>query len=90
MGSQDFQKKLENQISEWGADIDRLMARADETRPEVRSRYLEEIDRLKDQKEQAEARLKELENSQEEMPGGIDVARENRGSAVINPLERFR
>lgn len=90
MENQDFQKELRNQINEWDADIARLMARADETRPEVRARYLADIGRLKSQKKKVEARLKDLENSQEDMSGGLDITREKQVASVINPLERFR
>lgn len=90
MGPQDFQRKLENQISEWEADIARLESRADETRPEVRARYLEDIDRLKSQKRKAEARLEEHDNDQGNVPGTFDNTRASQGADAINPLERFR
>jgi hypothetical protein len=94
MGPQDFQRKLENQISEWEADIARLESRADETRPEVRARYLEDIDRLKSQKRKAEARLEEHDNDhdneQSNVPGTFDNSRASQGADAINPLERFR
>ena len=90
MESQEFQRELENQISEWEADIARLEARADETRPEVRERCLADIDRLKSQKQKIEARLENLESSQEDMAGGVGRVRQSEGAAGINPLERFR
>ena len=90
MGHQNFQRELENQISEWEADIARLESRADETRPEVRARYREDIDRLKSQKRKAEARLEEHDNDQSNVPGTFDNTRASQGADAINPLERFR
>lgn len=94
MGKQEYEKKLRSHLNEWDAEIDRLQARADAARADVRVKYHEEVNKLRDQKKKVEARLDELEDAQEDawedMKGGIDAAWNNLGNAVNNAVERFK
>ena len=94
MGKTEYEKKLKAQLEEWDADINRLRAKANAARAEARVKYLDEVDKLRDQKKQAQARLDELEEAQEDawedMKTGIDAAWKNLGNAVNNAVERFK
>ncbi|MCF8467023.1 MAG: hypothetical protein K9G33_06440 [Sneathiella sp.] len=94
MGKKEYEKKLKAQLEEWDADINRLSAKADAVRAEARVKYLDEVDKLRDQKKKAEARLSQFEDAQEgaweDMKTGIDAAWKNLGYAVNNAVERFK
>lgn len=94
MGKREFEAKLRAQLDEWEAEINRLRAKADVAEAKARVKYHEEIEELRVQKREAEARLEELSNSGddawEDMKAGMESAWKNLGDAVNRATARFK
>ncbi|MAL77741.1 MAG: coiled coil domain-containing protein [Sneathiella sp.] len=94
MGKKEFENKLRAQLDQWEAEINRLRAKADVAQAEARVKYHEEIEELRVQKREAEARLDELNNAGddawEDMKAGMESAWKNLGDAVNKAAARFK
>lgn len=60
---ENYQKKIESQLNEWRADIDRLKARARNATAETRLKYQESIDRLEQKMDEGKSKLKDIRES---------------------------
>lgn len=58
-----YQQKIQEQLDEWRADIDRLKEKAKNATAETKLRYQENIDRLEIKMDEGKSRLKELKES---------------------------
>jgi chromosome segregation ATPase len=58
-----YQKKFQDQLDEWRADIDRLRERAKTASAETKHKYSEQIDKLELKLEEGRARLNEMKES---------------------------
>ncbi len=55
-----YQQKIQEQLDEWRADIDRLKERAKDATAGTKQKYQENIDRLELKMDEGKAKLKDL------------------------------
>lgn len=60
---ENYQQKIQDQLDEWRADIDRFRERAKSATAETKLKYQENIDRLELKMEEGKSKLKELKES---------------------------
>jgi multidrug resistance efflux pump len=60
---EEYQGKMEAQLSEWGAEIDKLKARADNAAADTRQDYCDQIEALRDKQAVMRMKLQELKTS---------------------------
>ena len=89
-----FVKKIKASIDEWNAEIDRLKARAEQAEAEARIEYHDEIQELKNYRDDARKRLSRLEQAGEgaweDMKAGVEMAFEAMSQAVNSARNRFK
>lgn len=61
-----YEKKLQAQLDEWNAEIDKLKAKADKTEADTRLEYYKQIQGLRAQQQAAQTKLSELRQSSED------------------------
>ena len=87
-------QKMKAKLDEWTADIAKLEAKADGAEADMKIKYNEKIDALKEQREEAAAKLMEVRNASEEAWEDIKVGLENAwdsmGNAVKSALSKFK
>lgn len=87
-------QKLHAKIDEWNADIDKLMAKAQQVEADSRIEYQQQIDALKQQRRKVENLLADLKRSGEgawdDLKTGLDLAFESMNEAVRSAMTRFK
>ena len=68
---EEYQGKMEAQLSEWGAEIDKLKAWADKTAADARQGYYDEIEDLRAKQASMQAKLQELKTSGDDAWGDL-------------------
>lgn len=95
MSSRDeYVRKMQAKLDEWNSEIDKLTARANEVRADVKSDYYEQIATLKIKQTAARQKIEELqhagENAWEDVKSGIDLALTAMGEAIDSARSRFK
>ena len=89
-----YEKKLQAQLDEWSAEIDKLKARADRAEADVQLEYYKHIEELRSMQDAARARLSALreagDDAWEDLKAGIDSAWSSLGSALKSAASRFK
>ncbi len=89
-----YEKKLKAQLDEWGAEIDKLKAKADNAESDVQLEYYKQIEELRSKQEDATNKLAELreasDDAWEDLKAGIESAWDSLSMAVKNARERFK
>ena len=89
-----YQQKLQAQLDEWSADIDKLKARADKADADVKLEYYVQIEELREKQETAKDKLSELmdasDDAWEDLKAGVESARFVLGEAVSKATSRFK
>jgi len=89
-----YVEKIEDQLKEWGTQIDILKAKAEKSKVEVKIKYLEQIRELKGKQEAAKQRLHELRESGDEAWGdfkeGVEDALREMKKALKSAASRFK
>lgn len=90
---QAYQQKVQAQLDEWSAEIDKLRAKADKADADAQIALNREIDDLRDKKNQAREKLEELsdasEGAWEDLKTGIESASNQLGQALRSAQSRF-
>jgi len=60
---ENYQQKIESQLNEWRADIDRLREKAKSAKAETKLKYQESIDKLELKMDEGKSKLKDLKES---------------------------
>ena len=63
---EEYQGNMEAQLSEWGAEIDKLKARADKASADTRQGYYDQIEALHAKQASMQAKLQELKTSSDD------------------------
>lgn len=84
---------MKAKLDKWNADIDQLEVITKDAKSNVQHMYSSEIDRLKAQRKEAEARLAELQRTGEgawgDLKTGIESAWDSFESAVSSAISRI-
>jgi GTP-binding protein EngB required for normal cell division len=67
----EYQGKMEAQLGEWGADIDKLKTKVDKVAAETRQSYLDQIEDLQTKHASVQAKLQELKISSDDAWGDL-------------------
>ncbi len=89
-----YVEKAEAQMREWGAEIDLLRAKVEKAGAEAKSKYLEQVQELKNKQEVARQKLNELKESGDEAWGdfkkGVEEALGDMKAALKQAASRFK
>jgi hypothetical protein len=87
-------QKLHAKIDEWNADIDKIVATAQQVEADSKIEYQQQIDALKRQRREVENKLADLkrsgEDAWEDLQSGLDLAFESMNEAIRSATSRFR
>lgn len=88
-----YEKKLQAQLSEWRAEIERLKAKAQHAEGDAELAYYKELEELRSRQDAARDRLDELreagDDAWEDLKAGLDKAWDDLGEAVRKAMSRF-
>ncbi len=89
-----YEKKIEAQLKEWNADIDKLQARADSAEADAQLEYYQQIDDLRAKQEEAQTKLDELKEASddawEDLKAGVNSARDSLGDGLRSAISRYK
>ena len=90
----EYEKKLQAQLDEWSAQIDKLKAKAEAAQADKKIEYYEEIDKLKSMKENTNKKFIEIKNASddawEDLKIGMDSAWNSLSDAFDSASSRFK
>jgi multidrug resistance efflux pump len=91
---EDYQRKMETQLSEWGAEIDKLTAKVEGTAADTRQGYYDQIEAFQAKKALMQAKLQELKTSSDgawgDLKEGLDQSWNQARDSFINATARFK
>ncbi|MGD9386406.1 MAG: hypothetical protein PVF28_07615 [Thioalkalispiraceae bacterium] len=89
----EYVAKLKTKLDDWNEDIDKLEAKADNVKGDMKEKYAEEIDAVKKQREVVKEKANELINSSEEawdeLKTGIESAWQKLTEAIDRAHSKF-
>ena len=89
-----YVEKVEDQLREWGGEIDVLKAKAEKSKAEVKIAYLKQIEELKKKQVSVKKNLRELKGSGDEawedFKGGVEDAVKDLKRALKRAASRFK
>ena len=89
-----YQKKLQAQLDEWSAEIDKLKAKADGAEADAKLEYYKQIEELRSMQAAANEKLAELKEAKddawEDLKAGMDSAWGSLGNALKSARSRFK
>ncbi|MDQ1325405.1 MAG: hypothetical protein QG564_529 [Campylobacterota bacterium] len=89
-----YEQKLQAQLDEWGAEIDKLKAKADSAEADVQLKYYKQIEQLQSMKDTAVDKLIELkdtgDDAWEDLKAGIENAWDSLGSVLNSFASKFK
>jgi uncharacterized coiled-coil DUF342 family protein len=87
-------QKLQAQLDEWGAEIQKLKAKAGKANADAKIEYHNTIDGLKEKQDKAENKMKELRQAGDEawkdMKTGIETAWNDLSKSVKSAISKFK
>lgn len=89
-----YEKKLQAQLDEWSAEIDKLKAKADGAEGDAQLEYYKHVEELRSMQEAANDKLSELKDAGddgwEDLKAGLDSAWHSLGNALRSAASRFK
>jgi predicted nuclease with TOPRIM domain len=89
-----YQKELQEQLDEWGAEIDKLKGVAEKAKSGLQGEYYKELEELRSQQLTAQKKLHDLKEESgdawEDLKGGIELAWAALADAVKTAASRFK
>ena len=89
-----FIDKLTAQLKKWDDDIDKLEAKAQKAKADVRADYNKQIQDLRDKKKAAQGRLQEVKHAGEEawedLKSGAEEAYDSIKNAFQSAMSKFK
>ena len=82
-----YEKKLQAQLEEWSAEIDKLKAKADKAGADAQINYSRHIEELKSMQTAASKKLVELKNASEDTWEGLRQDMDELGRSLGNTLK---
>lgn len=94
MDRNDFVEKLKSSIDDWNAQIAEVQAQAEKAQSEARAKYHQQLEDLKKQRNEAQARLKEAQDASDkawqDMQKGYMEAWDAIATSFKDAIGRFR
>jgi uncharacterized coiled-coil DUF342 family protein len=91
---QTYEQKLQAQLDEWSAEIDKLKAKADKAEADTQLEYYKQIEGLRSKQEAANEKLAELkaasDDAWEDLKAGVESAWDSLGNALKSASSRFQ
>ncbi len=84
---EEYQKKLQVQLDEWGTEIDKLKAVAGKAKTGLQGEYYKEIEDLRCKQLEAQKKLHELKGASEEAWGDLKTGIEGAWSILGDSLK---
>ncbi len=89
-----YEKKLQAQLDEWGAEIDKLKSKADKAEADAQLEYYKQIEELRSMQQSAASKLTELkdagDDAWEDLKAGVDSAWDSLANSVKSAASRFK
>ena len=89
-----YEQKLQGQLDEWSAEIDKLKAKADGAEGDAQVEYYKKIKELRSMQDTAANKLTELKDagkdSWEDLKAGIDSSWDSLGNALKSAASNFK
>ncbi|TBT04037.1 coiled coil domain-containing protein [Vibrio parahaemolyticus] len=89
-----YEKKLQTQLDEWRAEIDKLKARADAVEADTQLKYYKQVEKLCVMEVEARQKLDELKESSddawEDLKAGLDSAWDALNGSIKSAISRFK
>lgn len=90
---QSYEKKLEANLEEWQANIDKLRAQAKQASADAQIEYEKQIEALRKRRDEMEAKLSEIRDAQAaawtDIKGGVDKAWDEMSKAMQDAWKRM-
>jgi len=89
-----YEKKLQSQLDQWNAEIDKLKAKADAAEADAQLKYYKQIEELRSMQAAANEKLDQLkeagDDAWEDLKAGIDSALDSLSGAIKSAASRFK
>lgn len=89
-----YEQKLQARLDEWGAEIDKLKAKADNAEADAQLEYYKQIEELRSMQKSAANKFAELrdagDNAWKDLRTGTESALDSLGSALKSAFSRFK
>ena len=89
-----YQKELQDQLDEWGTEIDKLKSVAEKAKSGLQGEYYKEVEDLRCKQLEAQQKLHELKeeggDAWEDLKGGVELAWVALADAVKTAASRFK
>ncbi len=90
---QAYEKKVQAQLDEWSAEMDKLKAKAEQADADAKLKLNDEIDEIQAKRKVAEEKLQELKSASDDawddVKRGIDAATGALGASLRSAISRF-
>ena len=91
---EDYQKELQEQLDEWGREIDKLKAVAEKAKAGLQAEYYKEVEDLRCKQLAAQKKLHELKDHSgeawEDLKEGVEGAWDSLSKGVKSAVSRFK
>ncbi len=89
-----YQQKLQDQLGQWSAEIDKLKARADKADANIKLEYYEQIEDLRVKQEAVKEKLADLmsasDDAWEDLKAEVENAWSSLGESIESATKRFK
>ena len=89
-----IRRKAKARIDQWNADIDKMQAKVHEAEADAKIEYEKQLDEMRAQRDEAEAKIKEIADSGDDawddMKAGFDKAWDSMSEAFNSAKSRFK
>jgi hypothetical protein len=90
---EEYQKELQEQLDEWGVEIDKLKVVAGKAKSGLQGEYYKEVEDLRCKQLAAQKKLHEVKDASgdawEDLKGGIEISWDAMGNAIKSAISRF-
>lgn len=89
----EYVRKMHSKLDHWSAEIDKLAAKAYQSKADIRVEYNQQIEELRSKRNEARNKLERLqdagEGAWEDMKAGVETAWNAIGTAIDSAKSRF-
>lgn len=90
----EYIRKMHSKLDHWNAEIDKLAAKASQSKAEASAGYHKQLDELRSKRDEAKKGLERLQSSSEgaweDMKIGLEMAWTSIGEAIDSAKSRFK